>query len=82
MPLASSSETVAAAIRALKQDGVSLRSLARSAGLDHSLLSRMAKGSRTVTPATAESLAGALERLAAHCAEEAEAIRQHTRRTP
>ena len=80
MLCASSTKALAASFRALKQAGVSLRALARSAGLDHSLLSRIATGSRTVTPATAEALAGALERLAARCVQEAEAIRRHTRR--
>jgi transcriptional regulator with XRE-family HTH domain len=70
-----SSRRVAAILRGLKESGFSLRALAIGAGVDQSLVSRIASGERTATPAVAEALASALEAVAARSTKAAKAIR-------
>ena len=68
--------------RVLREAPCSTRALANAAGLSPALLSRIVKGERTLTPATAEALAGGLrgwaqdcERLATEMEELASALR-------
>jgi transcriptional regulator with XRE-family HTH domain len=81
--MAPRSVSVTTTLRRLQQAGLSLRSLAHEAGYDPSLLRRIAKGERAMTPAVAEALASALDSLAARYAEASHAIRaagrQHER---
>jgi transcriptional regulator with XRE-family HTH domain len=67
-------------LRELQRTGMSLRTLSREAGIDPSLLTRIARGERTATPAVAERLAAGLERWASRCVKAAEVIRNHPRR--
>jgi len=49
--------TVAATLAALKRRGLILRTFAREAGHDPSLVSRLAKGERNATPVVARFMA-------------------------
>jgi transcriptional regulator with XRE-family HTH domain len=55
--------SIATTLRQLQRAGLSLSSLAHEAGYDRSLLRRIASGERAMTPAVAEALASALDRL-------------------
>jgi len=53
--------------RVLREAPCSTRALAKAAGLSPALLSRIVKGERSLTPATAEALARGLRGWAADC---------------
>ena len=71
-----SSDTVAAILRGQQESGLSLRALAFEAGVDPSLLTKIVRGERVVTPEVAEKLAAALKRWSTRYAKAATAIRQ------
>lgn len=74
-----SPKLVKAVQAALRASPVTLRELARRAGLSPSLTAYMKRGKRAATPAVAARLASALEGLAKEAAEGAKAIRRALR---
>ena len=69
------SHAVADVLRTLEGAGLGLRTLAKEAGVDASLLFPILSGEHAATPAVADAIATVLERWAARCAEGAKAIR-------
>jgi transcriptional regulator with XRE-family HTH domain len=74
------SRIVAAILRGQQESGLSLRALAFEAGVDPSLLTKICRGERTVTPETEKLLVAALERWSARYAKVADSIRQSGKR--
>jgi hypothetical protein len=64
--------------QALRGMPVSLRFLARSAGISHAHLARIAAGLRPATPAIARDIAIALEGISRRCRNAAQRIRSQT----
>ena len=71
----------AALRRAIERAPCSVRALAHEAGVSDALLFMIASGKRQATPRVALKVAGALEKWAARCADEAAAIRAAVRVT-
>ena len=62
--------------RVLRRWPGSMRELAREAGVDPSLLSKMARGERSVSPAVASKLSAALSRRARKAERDATALQE------